>query len=64
MSTLPGIYILMLPVNDRDVLSKLFPTGHMIELIVFMPESSIVLWNLQLFCGLVTKLLEKLLREN
>jgi hypothetical protein len=44
MSTQPGIKILILPINNHDVLSKLFVMGHMIELIVFMPESAIVSW--------------------
>jgi hypothetical protein len=44
MSTQPGIKILIIPVNNHDVLSKLFVTGHTIELIVFMLESAIVSW--------------------
>jgi hypothetical protein len=44
MSTQPGIKILILPVNNRDFLSKLSVTGHTLELIVFMPESGIVSW--------------------
>jgi hypothetical protein len=44
MSTQPGRKILKLPVNNHDVLSKYFGTGHTIELIAFMPESAIVLW--------------------
>jgi hypothetical protein len=44
MSTQPGIKILMLPVNNRDVLSKLSVTGHTIELKVFMPESGMLSW--------------------
>jgi hypothetical protein len=44
MSTQPGIKILILPIKNRDVLSKLLVTGHTIELIVFMPESAIVSW--------------------
>jgi hypothetical protein len=39
---LPGIKILILPVNNRDVLSKYFGMVRMIGLIVFMPESAIV----------------------
>jgi hypothetical protein len=44
MSTPPGQKILILPVNNRGVLSKYFGTGHTVELIVFMPESAIVSW--------------------
>jgi hypothetical protein len=45
MSTLPGMKILILPVNNCDILSKYLGTGHPIKLIVFMPESAIVSFN-------------------
>jgi hypothetical protein len=44
MSTQPGQKIIMLPVNNRDVLSKYFGMGHTIRRIVFMRESAIVSW--------------------
>jgi hypothetical protein len=44
MSTQPGKKTLIISVNNHDVLSKLFVTGHTIELIVFMLESAIVSW--------------------